>query len=370
MEIEIGGVKLDVDAKVRFFLEYMMNEHKDSDYITIMELMTEEQFIKSAAEYIEKKKIKAKITANNYFSNVFMFFKENNVKNKIFINLGNLELLRKKYKEEIVNTIKDEDVKDNILTDEELYSLEIKIDEYISEDEGEKILKNIAEKGISKQIGFNDFMSGIALKIAINYGVKNGSLTNIKISDYKENDNEIEINKNRIKLSNSFNNQIKMYIKIRNKILDESNRTSIDFFIKQKGKAITNKNGNSDNSAILCLLKRLEDVHSMDIINKRVIINMIKTGVDFKTIIDITGYKESVIKECIDYYHLELDSDNYVNEVFTKLQKTKKVIPTNTLKCPVCNRIFSNNAENWMIVIYEGRKDKVIVCKKCKGEEK
>lgn len=217
-------------------------------------------------------------------------------------------------------------------------------------------------------------MSGLILKLILIGGFKNDILANIQVTDYDIREQRLLINNNFFPLPSSLSNVLLKYLVVRKAVQSESIHGSKfnELFLRKNGKPIKNIHGNADNDTMLCTLKKITGKTALDPINKRKIIQMMQLNIDQYTIEELTGYKESVIKSCFDYYKEEIGNavDEAINKILVvSVNVSTEIVESNTgnFQCPVCMRWHSNNIDEWMAVIYENSLEKLIVCKKCKG---
>lgn len=139
---------------------------------------------------------------------------------------------------------------------------------------------------------FSAYISSIISKLVLLYGTKNGSVSELAISDYDYELNKLNINGFWVHLPDKFAMQMRKYIKFREEILvneQEEKRLFVDIR-KEKRKL--------DNNKMFFILKEVTGNVKATSIAKYGIIQMIKLGVPSHIIKEFTGYSDDVYEFC------------------------------------------------------------------------
>lgn len=370
--------KENKNIKVTIFLEFLMetcnikNDNKSES--ELFSIIDEDRLIKSLEYYIDKQNVTAKITAENYVTNIKGFFKmlsnDYNIDNPIFKNFDEYS----KFKEKanfIINRLKDT-AADEIALSENYNEVHLKIEQYNSNinNESTKIKDDIDDTGNKGY--YNLLVSCIATKMLLSYGFKNDVISSLKITDIDLKNQTLKRGPHYLEIDNILLNLFEHYLNFRNIILQNIDLNTDYFLIRTNGKPITNGRENADNSI---LFKFLGTKTATKIYSHRRIWEMLKDGYDISIIHDITGYS---INKCIKIQKLfreEMNMDNNVIQTSNKLYSfsfdNKNVFnidheQNNFIICPNCKSKLSNSEENWVLILKEDG-IKYLVCQNCKG---
>jgi len=360
------------NAKVKAFLEYLLEEHKDSDIFDSILINLDKEFILSSlVHYISKGKCNYQITANNFVSDIKGFFenlnKEYKIKNQLFINKEKIQELNSIIKPEITDL--KEGVFKTIIEEGQLKELSETIKKNLEEANIEVIMQEISKVKTSENAysaKYNKFLSSIAVNLIRLFGVKNQRIIDIKVTDYDTKNESLMLNGCLVKLHSNFAEKINKYISIRKFILSEHNIENCDlFFIKRDGTPFLKE----DYNTLLRAMKKDTGGVSGEPLAYSAIIRMVQVGLDLLSIENFTGHSDKTITSLQEYYNKDilqidnLDISNKIN-LINGLDVEESINPP-TMKCGSCERTFSTNIKNWIVAMYEDESDKYIICKRC-----
>lgn len=367
------------NIKLKRFIEYLkihlgMN-YRNSKIILVG--ITKVDIIKSLDYYINKNKVGYQITALNYITYITKFFDELscnfNIKNELFLNK---ELYNDMQKDVKVIISKLNKSKFEIADTEDIDKLKNHINVEINEINKFDLIDEIMTRTIenNKYTGkYNNFMSIIPTKLALEYGIKNEYLCGIKIDDYNEVSNRLKVGLLEIPLSEEYKHLFDTYLELRSLLVKKYGIQYQDLFLKGTGEPINNDNGVPDTSALFFVMKKaMKKTGALEFVYSK-ILEYIDMGIDIFVISKFTGIQVNKCIELLEYYHGDIVKTDFQKmfESQHSISQKRNIEESNTnkyLRCPSCNAYVKPNIDNWIAVKYESDENMYIVCKECKGE--
>lgn len=172
----------------------------------------------------------------------------------------------------------------------------------ISYDEAKMILEecdnNIenldVEKLLNMQHGiYSNYISSLIVKLVLAYGLKNDTIRKIKITDYDENLNCINVNEYKVHLPDGLAMQMKRYKEIRQRFLEKYQIESERLFFDND-----DVDKKLDNTKMYIVLKKVIGNMQAEEIAKYTIIQLLQNGIPAYIISDFTGYKKDIMESC------------------------------------------------------------------------
>lgn len=379
--------KINKDTKKKIFFEYLYQkcgiesetEKFDNEYFSILNL---DDFVESLEYYIQKSNISAKITAENYISNLTNFYNElyskYGIRNEVFSSIKLNDQFKYKYKK-IIDNLKDTESKE-FATDEEYLKLREGLDDYFGKmvsisdiyNEIDKFYYNRENKRYNVKY-YNRYISAIAMKIIMTFGISsiNTVLLNIKSIDIEK--NIIKINEFELILDNELKEILKEYLEIRKYILELNNYESSYIFIKYNGDSFLNeergKRGTGEYNKFFIILKDLLNTNSAERFGDRRVAEMLIKGIDINTIVKLTGKS---MDRCVKLQSIALgDNKNETlnNFLIYERDNAKKIISLKKgyFKCPYCRKETKAVSDEWVLVQFKENDSKYLACKDCRG---
>ncbi len=159
----------------------------------------------------------------------------------------------------------------------------------------DQIINNISIDEIfeRKKGVYSNYISAIIVKLVLLYGFRNDVIKKLEIGDYDENLNKLTVDRYRVGLPDGLAVQMKKYIKIRERFLE--NAKCEKMFLDA-----TNIEKDLDNTKMFLVLNRITGNNQSRAVAKYAIIRMLKNGTPAHIIMDFTGYKKEVLEYCQD----------------------------------------------------------------------
>lgn len=287
-----GGTPNTYKRKIYVFQEYvnLKLEARDVNFQSILSAMSKQQLVDALEYYVTTYEIKYVTTVETYITVIGVFFDfiadTYGWRNPLFETKSkNLEL-KSAYEKRITELKLNTKEQVEPLKDEEAKKL-LNICNNRIDNANIEVIMNGANNG-----SFSAYISSIISKLVLLYGIKNGSVNELAISDYDYDLNKLNINGFWVHLPDKFAMQMRKYIEFREEILvneREEKRLFVDIR-KEKRKL--------DNNKMFFILKEVTGNVKATSIAKYGIIQMIKLGVPSHIIKEFTGYSDDVYEFC------------------------------------------------------------------------
>ena len=368
----------NTNAKIKAFIEYLYFNYKvsddeefDNDYFM---LFTDDDLIKSLEYYIEKNKVTAQITADNYISAIKKFFKllseKYNIKNDIFINIDLNSIFTLKSKK-IISTL-EETVSKDYASNDQYQELISYIDDYLKNLDEQSIFDDIkmckenSESKKSKHYtgDYYKFVSILSLKMIMKLALGNRIAVLLELNDFDFELNCLHIKNFILPLDDELLILIKKYIKIREYILDIYKKQESKLFIKHNGdlfiKDINDSKSQPEYGAFFRILNDIMDNHAAELFSARRIMEMLDYGLDVSTIAQINDCSPNKIIKLQNKLYLEDDINRNLENFFNINEKY--------IRCPFCNKVAEATSNKWVLVQFPNNEKKYLSCRGCKGK--
>lgn len=357
------------NRKKRIFLEYIDDVFGDLDKRNVLVALNEKNIIASLEHYISLGG-QSQRSANSYITYVTQIFEDlsrkYNIKNELFINKDRYAELKESVKP-LISMLNEGISKESASDDEYTTMLEAvnKVERTINRD-------SVIEEVIYKEKGdcFIDLLSVIATRLVLDFGFKNVVLTKIKITDYDVQNNTLWINGMVLPLTSVYRDLMKLYLEARELAVSKTQIKTELLFVNIKGNDFRATSA-PDYGALFRIAKNLTKSVSMEKYAYNRIIKMFSMGVDINTIKHLTGFSVDKIFALREEYNDEVVGLN-PNVYFSRGAESKES-GVNTyeekkyINCPICNKLVTTEASEWVVVLYEDSQSPVLACKYCGG---
>ncbi len=341
-------------------------------------LFTVDDLIESMKYYIEKDSITAKITAQNYITNIGEFFdmlRTYGIVNDIFTDISLKNQLYTKAKEATL-LLKDSESKD--IADDELYEkLKSGLDEYFRR----LVINDIYEEldriksGKLKYVSlYNRFISGIAIKIITQYALSNLTTISLNIEDVDIDNSTLTVNGFILELTDELKNLLKDYLRIRAYVLRTSSMTEGKLFVKHNGEPYIKYRNDRRNSpnyvAFFYILKDIVNTRSAEIFASRRILELLNKGLDISTVAQLSGISKEKCEELQEKNQNKEEANKKLSAILSGDKEIDKKIIVNKkgfLKCPFCGKDTKAISDDWVLVQLKENGIKYLACGVCKG---
>ena len=267
----------------------------------------------------------------------------------------------------IIGVLKEGSSKE-IASDDEFLAIqqEVKTVEYGIE--RDKVFEEVVNKKRGNH--FRKLVSVIATRLVLDFGLKGVELTKIKVQDYDVVNNSIWINGVVLPLSAVYCDSMKLYLEARELAVSKTAILTERLFVNVKGNDFKATKV-SDYGALFNIVKKLNGSAGMEMYAYNRILKMFASGVDINTIVQLTGFSREKIFELLDYYNDEIIGLN-PNVYFSTPTENELDVKNSYGKikyynCPVCNKLITTEASEWVVVMYEDSEIPVLACKYCGG---
>ncbi len=352
-------------VKLKYFFQFLEDFYPvrmyEEDFFSSLEA---DEFLLALEYYIEKKNNPAQNTVSDYqmafISFIKMLHHNYGIRNSTFFD-NEKEDAYKKAANSIINGLKKQEHRGCL--DENRYEILVaEIDNSIRRYENNtEILSAIenSNKNDSRKI-YNEFVSVIAIKLVMIYGLKNKRIRDLKIDAINIEKKTLQIDIFELPLNVEMIGLFERYLIIREQILKTNNVQSHYLFVTIEGDGYDSY-GTGYIGSLFSLLKR-EGLPKISVteIGYRRIVELVDRGANIAILANLTGHKNEIIKQ---YENERLTTEDIVYLV-KKFDDTKGL-----LKCPFCGEEKEAVSENWVLreVYVDGNPIKRITCKNCKG---
>lgn len=269
--------------KIMVFAEFLKLKMSlvEKNYETLLRSIDKDAICRSVNYYINDYHIKFRITAENYFTVVSLFFKyidkNYSITNQTFINSNAYENLKNKVNQ-IIQTLKKGRGKEP-LSENEFEKLRVYCDYVID--------------NFNPETQYMAFCSAMIIKLTMFIGLKSNVIDKITVASHDKIKLKLRVNGYTIRLPDTLAQQLEKYRQVRKTVKPYSSDSPL--FLNSVGKMLNNKNSEKYYS----MLEPLNHQKS-ESIAKKAIINMLSSGVTSDVIKDLTGFTEKVCQECME----------------------------------------------------------------------
>lgn len=378
------------NTKLRFFIEFLLKEYNIAscaDFDNELFRVADENFlVRSLQYYIDKQRITARITANNYISNITSFFdmlaSDYELVNPVFWNPDQKTSFLGKARR-IVLTLKDTP-KIEVASKKEYDDVCAIITDfsnnlvYIHKEILEQLKIAVADlsQGSARFAGkYTDLLSSVASKLALLYGFKNDVMASIKFGDINLDAKTLQKDKYTLPIDDELELLLREYFTCRQVILTGLKVNSEYLLISSKGSPIIDSRGSVINSILFKIPLKNQGTYANMKYSRRRMLEMLRKGADLCTISEITGYP---INFCVEvqklYNKSEVDVETVVDAIQPNIGSFSFDYPDELpveesdglMICPNCGREVTPSEKEWVLLLKEDG-IKYLVCKYCKG---
>ena len=357
------------NRKKRIFLEYIDEVFGDLDKRNVLINLNEKNIVDSLKRYISMG-AQSQRTARNYITYVTQLFDDlsqrYNIKNEIFINKDRYSELNEMVKPLIADL--KEGISKEIASDDEFAVMRKEVNEVERTINRDRVVEEVVYK--DRGDCFVDLLSVIATSLVLDFGFTNVELIKIKVNDYDIQNNTLWINGVVLQLPSFYLDLMKLYLEARELAVSKSSEKSELLFVNVKGNDFQVTKA-PDYGALFKIAKKLTGSVSMEKYAYNRIIKMFSLGVDINTIKHLTGFSVDKIFKLLEYYNDEMVVIN-PNVYFSVPNEDGEDAESHLgkikyINCPVCNKLVTTEAEEWVVVTYEDDPTPMLTCKYCGG---
>lgn len=290
--------------KLEVFIEFLRRRcsANDNNYQDLLRGLSQERIIESIQYYVSEYGINFKVTVDCYFSAIKSFFKflsdRFNIINQNFDSNQKLDELKsnviKKEKELKLNTTHQKPPIIRSVYNE----LNNHCNSIISHFDTFNIQSELADKR-----ELTEYLSAIVVKVVMFTGVKNQVINRIAYEDFNESLNKIRINNLWIHLPDNLSTQLKRYLKIREIIVDNTS-PRYPLFINKNGVPFA-----TDYNSMFKIIEQVIGSRKAESIAKYTIMEMIKNGISFSLILEMTSFGIDTCLHCEELINEEKKED-------------------------------------------------------------
>lgn len=336
-----------------------------------------DELIDSLLYYIEKNKVTSKETARIYITYITEFFTKElskyGINNDMFTD-GSLNNQLMSEVREIISRLKVKESKD-IASDEYYEILNDSIEDFLKQLNVNDIYKEIIdykEKNIGKIKIYNRFMSTIAIKLIMKFGLGNATTISFQFKDLDMESKIITANGFSLDLDEELIELFEMYLPIREYILNlyilEESKLFIIYNGEQYRRYYKNRNPVPDYGSFFFIMKDKLGKQSVELFGARRALEMIENGIDISTVSKISNISTD---KCIELQKNNANEENInkrLNKFFHKGEIIKKKVNNKEKKyliCPFCGREVEGISSKWILVQFEDMDKKYLACRMC-----
>lgn len=300
-----GRTPVTYKRKIEVFIQFLVEELgvKEVNCKNMLASLSIDQIIESIYFYIIKNEIKYKSTADGFFFALTSFYKylllKYQINNDSFHKTEDNIKLQEKYNVLVKERGLKTKEQTQAISEEECNNLIRICNECIEKPSKELLLKRGRYGSRSYNSSYLYFVSAVATKLLLLTGSKNSVLNNLKVTDYDEKLNKISINSFWIHLPDNLSAQMKKYIFIREKIIEQDEKVDQLFIgFNRKNRVLTN-------ASLFIILKDTIGSQKAVAVAKYSILQMMYQNVPSEIIKAFTGFSDDVCDACreeIDIY--------------------------------------------------------------------
>lgn len=346
-------------AKANFFVEYLQlyMGKKALESPDVFDVLDKDFLLDSIDAYVKEKQ-PVKGVAEDYRRTILVLCKE--ICKKYIIENDFLESASEQTEfneitKEWFEHLKKSESRE-CMSSEEAEILDEAIRDFFSSENLEHNINYSIDHTTSRPNHYGWLVSAIVLKLIQKFGLDNGTIANLKITDLNMEDRILYANGFKLPMSEVLFSYLKLYLQSRNLVIKKHNNQTNILFVKRNGTPYCDINGRP-HSGLFLILDSLFNHTSTAGLRYRRIIELVSKGANINLLCQLTGVdKETIVDICVD------DKANLEN-----LFNTEKVLhyfdqrPTKIgqIQCPYCGTFNEASSENWILIQIEGDSKKV-----------
>ena len=256
------------------------------------------------------------------------------------------------------------------MSSEEVEILDEAIRAFFDTENLESKINYSIEKINSRPNHYGWLVSAIALKLIQKFGLDNGTIANLKITDLNMEDRILGANGFKLPISEGLYSNFELYLKSRILVIKTQNTETDTLFVKRTGKPYCDINGNPDSGQLFLLMDSTLNHTSTTGLRYRTIIELVSKGANINLLFQLTGVtKEKIVEICIEDKADEDESslENIFRGVKNPYILEKKKPRKGQLQCPYCGSYNDASSENWILIQVAGEEKKYLACRECRG---
>lgn len=366
-------------AQMNVFFKYVSSVIFDNDDYIVEDfaLLIDDELVESLEYYIQKNRVTAKQTARAYLGNLKNFFSNleihYNTYNDYFSN-GDFKPIVYEKAEKIIETL-NATVNSETASDDEYTNLAKRIEEcahQYSYDVGKhEIDRFVNNRTTDLPNMFRLIRSVCAMRMVCEYGIKNSEIIRIKQDDVDLEAGTIKRGKYTLPLPFELKKDITEYIKIRQYLLSNLEKTNERLFIKHDGESISGID--ASDKLFRKVIGEGNPVESKSYA-KRCIERMVKEGFSANVIKEITGYSGTIYQSVCDFVDKEgsfqVKLNRFVLPQTSGEHKKRNSKQIRYINCPICHTSIKATAEELVLIKYPGDATLHLACTNCGKRER
>jgi integrase len=284
--------------KLEVFFEFLVSYYgvNDNNYSDLLRSLGSDKILNSIKYYVNEYDIKFKVTVDNYFTVIKVYFDfiadKYNIKNNMFDSTQEFTVLKNSVAMLIDDLKLDKSKQKSPIVDTIFDNLSKYCNEKIDTLSKEEIIGNqiVSINDYNKTLV--EFISAIIIKIVMLTGIKNQVIGTIRLGDLDTELNRIKINNYWIHLPNDLGRQIKKYADVRNELVKTDSK-EYPLFVNKQGEPI-----GTDYNFMFDVLKPITGSKKAECVAKYTIINMIRKGINSSIIQEFTSFGNDTYLHC------------------------------------------------------------------------
>lgn len=369
----------EISPKLRCFFEYLDTIFSEIEKFNIedFELLNEDDFIKALRFYIDKAS-PARQTAQGYVRDVRSFFEmlyeKYGIRNSVFFD-NETSVKFDKMKNAVISELREQENKECI-SDKEFEILNTEIERFLKNPNLEELMIKEIESNYleakKQPRHFCRFASIIPIKLAMKYGLSNGTLVDLKIQDLDFRNRTLCVRGFSLPLTNEIVELMEMYNRMRSLIVDLSESDLDYLFLKIDGKSfISEKSGVPDYGTFFFFMEKCINTTACKRLCYKRVVELVGKGADVKTLSKLVDITPDKIRSLCNIDN-ERAKDALINVIMERpLAETsqQEVVPKGNMKCVYCGKVHNVASSNWVLIQKTDSERKYLACKECRGKD-
>ena len=363
-------------SKQDVFFQYLQSKFKTENIEEEhFRLVGCEELVEGLNYYIVYRKVTAKDTATNFLTELAKLYerleREYGIKSTIFVN-GSFIPIIKRETDIVINKLRDK-LDKSIATDEQYQDIVESIEEFsatVDLKEVEQGIKNYKEKNNSQAPRqFRRLCSSVAILMVLEYGCKNITLLDVKLSDVDIEKKIIHWQGFELVMTEKLNTNMFMYIQARDFALKTFNTESNFLFVNPNGTNFIDKSSKPNYTNFFYFLHQKYDSVETEHFAKKRQLEFFEAGMDVITVSKISGFSNSTFLVLIEMLHnKEREQKKLSDFLIENSEHRVEILKDEFIKCPVCGRDVHAISDNLILFERAGESILRLACKKCGGQ--
>ena len=368
----------ELNPKLRYFVEYLETNFSEEIQADdkFLELLNEDDFLNAFRDYIDKAS-PARQTAQTYIRNVRNFFEmlhdEYGIRNPVFYD-NEINIKFEKMKAAIILELREQENKECI-SDEEFEKLHVEMDKFLhTPNLEEKMIREIENhySGVSQQNKFySRFVSIVPTQLAIKYGLSNITLVNLKENDLDLQNGILYVNGFRLPLTPTLWDLLKLYYRMRTKIVELGKSNKKELFVKLSGISfIPEKNNIPDYASLFVFMQETINTSACKRLSYKRIVELVDKGADIKALSELVDVTPKTIRSICsgDEEQARTTLVNIITEQPNEDIK-KENASKGKMKCVYCGKLHTADSAKWLLIQTDDSNGMFLACRECRGKD-